>query len=98
MKSADQSLHPLNDRTLEEAVLGAALLEAPALRIIQESFGSQVDIFHFPAHQHVYRAILELQRKGLDVDFATVVNELQKAGCTLPHSASQSLVEVKLLV
>jgi replicative DNA helicase len=62
---------------LEEAVLGAIMLEkdklAEVLEIIQSS-----DCFYVDANQKIYAAIRRLFDKGMPVDLLTVTDELRK--------------------
>ncbi|HEX7413003.1 MAG TPA: replicative DNA helicase [Bacteroidia bacterium] len=63
---------------LEEAVLGAMMLE-------KESLSNVIDIlkpeaFYKPAHQSIYRAILDLFNNSEPVDLLTVTSQLKKNG------------------
>ena len=63
---------------LEEAVLGAAMLDKDALPVI-------IDIlrpasFYSDAHQLIYKAMLRLFEKSQPVDLLTVSEELKKSG------------------
>ena len=64
---------------LEAAVLGAALLEAPAQRTLLMTLATE-DVFYTPAHQQVYLAIRDLVRRGDQVDLLTVVQQLGRRG------------------
>ena len=64
---------------LEVAVLGAALLEAPAQRTLLVTLATE-DVFYTPAHQQVYLAIRDLVRQGDQVDLLTVVQQLTRRG------------------
>ena len=63
---------------LEEAVLGAMLLEKEALSVIIDIL--KPESFYKPAHQSVYRAILSLFNNSEPVDILTVTQELRKTG------------------
>ncbi|MCS6968546.1 MAG: replicative DNA helicase [Cytophagales bacterium] len=63
---------------LEEAVLGALMLERNALTEIAEIL--QPEAFYKEAHQAIYRAILALFNKSEPVDLLTVVNQLRSQG------------------
>lgn len=69
---------PPQANELEEAVLGAVMLEkdklAEVLEIIQSS-----DCFYVDAHQKIYAAIRRLFDKGMPVDLLTVTDELRKS-------------------
>lgn len=63
---------------LEEAILGALMLEKQAI----ESVGSYLKAEHFysEAHQLIYKAITALQAKAEPIDMRTVVNQLRVSG------------------
>ncbi|MCU4175241.1 replicative DNA helicase [Carboxylicivirga sp. N1Y90] len=61
---------------LEEAVLGALLLEKDAF--VQVSELLKPDHFYKEAHQHIYQAIMNLEANEQPVDMLTVTQELKK--------------------
>ncbi len=63
---------------LEEAVLGALMLDKDALPVILDIVRSES--FYSDAHQMIYRAMLRLFEKSQPVDLLTVTEELKKAG------------------
>lgn len=63
---------------LEEAVLGAMMLEKEALSQVIDIL--KPDSFYKPAHQAVYRAIVELFKNSEPVDILTVTTQLKKTG------------------
>ena len=63
---------------LEEAVLGALMLEKDALTIVIEIL--QVESFYKESHQKIYEAILQLFDNSEPVDILTVTNQLRKNG------------------
>jgi len=63
---------------LEEAVLGALLLEKDALTIVIEILRPKS--FYKEAHERIYSAIERLFQKSEPVDILTVTNELKKTG------------------
>lgn len=63
---------------LEEAVLGAILLEKDALNTVMADLKKEV--FYKDAHQMIYEAILDLFAQSLPVDLLTVTNQLRKDG------------------
>lgn len=69
---------PPQANELEEAVLGALMLEkdkmAEVLEIIQSS-----ECFYVNAHQKIYAAIRRLFDKGMPVDLLTVTEELRRS-------------------
>ena len=64
---------------LETAVLGAALLEAPAQRILLTLLPDE-QVFYATAHQQVYLAIRDLVAEGQQADQLTVTRQLSKRG------------------
>ncbi len=62
---------------LEEAVLGALMLERGALNAVVEFL--KPEHFYAEAHQEIYRAIVELFKGSEPVDMRTVVNQLRKS-------------------
>jgi replicative DNA helicase len=63
---------------LEEAVLGAVMLEKDKLAEVLEIIQAQ-DCFYVDAHQKIYGAIRRLFDKGMPVDLLTVTDELRKS-------------------
>ena len=63
---------------LEEAVLGAVMLDKNALTIILDIL--QPDSFYLEAHQHIYRAMRRLFERSQPIDLLTVMEELKKSG------------------
>src|ERR1700741_4337264 len=63
---------------LEEAVLGAIMLEKEALSVVIDIL--KPESFYKPAHQHIYKAITELFNSSERVDILTVTNYLKKSG------------------
>lgn len=63
---------------LEEAVLGAMMLEKEALSTVIDIL--KPEAFYKPAHQSVYRAIVDLFNESEPVDILTVTNRLKKNG------------------
>jgi replicative DNA helicase len=64
---------------LEEAVLGAAMLEKAAVRVVLGIVKSE-DFFYKPSHQAVFKAINELFHAGKPVDILTVTVQLRENG------------------
>lgn len=65
-------------RELEEAVLGALMLEKDAYSQVSDIL--KPDSFYDSIHQIIYRAIVTLASKQAPVDMLTVVEELKKSG------------------
>ncbi|MFM8448886.1 MAG: replicative DNA helicase [Haliscomenobacter sp.] len=63
---------------LEEAVLGAIMLEKDALSVIIDIL--RADSFYLDAHQFIFKAMLRLFERSYPVDLLTVTEELKKAG------------------
>ena len=63
---------------LEEAVLGALMLDKEALTIVLDIIRS--DSFYVDAHQLIYKAMLRLFEKSQPIDLLTVTEELKKTG------------------
>ncbi len=61
---------------LEEAVLGAILLERDAFSTVSEIL--KADCFYKEAHQHIYEAITNLFTRQEPVDMLTVTEELRR--------------------
>ncbi len=69
---------PPQANELEEAVLGAVMLEKDKLAEVLEIIQS-ADCFYVDAHQKIYAAIRRLFDKGMPVDLLTVTEELRKS-------------------
>ncbi|HYC86537.1 MAG TPA: DnaB-like helicase N-terminal domain-containing protein, partial [Chryseosolibacter sp.] len=63
---------------LEEAVLGALMLEKNALNAVVEFL--KPEHFYVDAHKEIYQAIIDLFKASEPVDMRTVVNQLRKNG------------------
>src|SRR5689334_15566516 len=63
---------------LEEAVLGALMIEKDALTTVVDILKPQS--FYTEAHQRIYNAILVLFKESQPVDMLTVVSQLRKTG------------------
>jgi len=63
---------------LEEAVLGALMLEKDALNTVAEIL--RPETFYKESHQRIYTAIQKLFNKSEPVDILTVTNELKNSG------------------
>jgi replicative DNA helicase len=67
---------PPQARDLEEAVLGALMLEKNALNAVVEFL--KAEHFYADAHKEIYQAIIDLFKASEPVDMRTVVNQLRK--------------------
>jgi replicative DNA helicase len=63
---------------LEEAVLGALMLDREALPVVMDILRS--DSFYLEAHQHIYKSVIKLFERSNPVDLLTVTEELRKSG------------------
>ncbi|MCC5937024.1 MAG: replicative DNA helicase [Lunatimonas sp.] len=63
---------------LEEAVLGALMLEKDALTAVVDILSA--DSFYKDSHKVIYEAILDLFNEGEPIDILTVTNQLRKNG------------------
>mgnify|MGYP002779214181 FL=1 len=70
---------PPHDLPLEAAVLGAALLEARALRKALELL-ADADIFYQPGHWLIWEAARTVFQAGQQVDMLTVMRQMREAG------------------
>src|SRR5687767_8245683 len=66
---------PPQAKELEEAVLGAIVLEKGAFDIVIEIL--KAECFYVDSHQRVFRAMQGLQQKNSPIDLLTVVEELK---------------------
>jgi replicative DNA helicase len=67
---------PPQARDLEEAVLGAIMLEKNAFDSASEVL--KPECFYVDAHQRIFAAMIGLQSKSMPIDILTVVEELRK--------------------
>jgi replicative DNA helicase len=77
---------------LEEAVLGALMLDREALPVVMDIL--RPESFYHEAHQHVYRAVVRLFERSNPVDILTVTEELRKTGELEKVGGSYYLVEL----
>lgn len=66
---------PPQAKDLEEAVLGAIMLEKSAFDTVVELL--KPECFYVEAHQRIYRSMQSLQQKNQPIDILTVVEELK---------------------
>ena len=77
---------------LEEAVLGALMLDKDALPAVMDIL--RPESFYTEAHQAIYKAITELFRGSKPIDLLTVTEELRKMGAIETIGGSYHLVEL----
>ena len=83
---------PPQARELEEAVLGALMLEKDAYSIVGEIL--RPESFYDPTHQLVYGAIQGLSMQQKPVDVLTVVEELKRRGELEPAGGALYIAEL----
>ncbi|MFP5041926.1 replicative DNA helicase [Parasediminibacterium sp. JCM 36343] len=66
---------PPQARELEEAVLGAIMLEKGAFDVVSEIL--KPECFYVEAHEHIFRCMMSLEQKSQPIDILTVVEELR---------------------
>src|SRR3569832_159348 len=66
---------PPQAKDLEEAVLGAIMLEKSAFDTVVDIL--KPECFYVESHQRIYRAMQGLQQKNQPIDILTVVEELK---------------------
>jgi replicative DNA helicase len=67
---------PPQARDLEEAILGAIMLEKNAFDTASEIL--KPECFYVDGHQRIFSAMMGLQQKNMPIDILTVVEELRK--------------------
>ena len=72
-----QGRMPPQARELEEAVLGALMLDREAIMVIMDIL--QPESFYSDAHQNIYRAIIGLFNSNEPIDMLTVTETMRKA-------------------
>jgi len=68
---------PPQSKDLEEAVLGALMIESKAIYAVVEYL--EPDVFYVNAHQLIYKAILELHNSNMGIDILTVTDKLRSS-------------------
>jgi len=66
---------PPQARELEEAILGAIMLEKGAFDTVSEILTPEC--FYVEAHEHIFRCMMSLEQKSQPIDILTVVEELR---------------------
>jgi len=67
---------PPQSRNLEEAILGAIMLEKDSVMLAAQLL--QPEMFYVDAHQEIFKAILQLFRESQPIDLLTVMDQLTK--------------------
>ena len=74
----DQRLPP-HDLAAEQSMLGGMLLSEQAIPAVLAVLAGEQDLYR-PAHQTIYRRIVEMHQRGTPADAITVAAELQRRG------------------
>ncbi len=83
---------PPQAKNLEEAVLGAIMLERDALTVVMDILRS--DSFYSNAHQVIFKAMIRLFERSHPIDMLTVTEELKKEGDLEAAGGPYYLVEL----
>jgi replicative DNA helicase len=70
---------PPQAKELEEAVLGAIMLEKSAFDTLTDT-NLKPECFYVEAHQIIFTAMRDMQQRGIPIDILTVVEELKRVG------------------
>jgi replicative DNA helicase len=68
---------PPQAKELEEAVLGAIMLEKSAFDSLVDT-NLKPECFYVEAHQTIFTAMMDMQQRGIPIDILTVVEELKR--------------------
>jgi len=68
---------PPQAKELEEAVLGAIMLEKSAFDSLIDT-NLKPECFYVEAHQTIFKAMQDMQQRGIPIDILTVVEELKR--------------------
>ncbi|MDE3235317.1 MAG: replicative DNA helicase [Bacteroidota bacterium] len=68
---------PPQAKELEEAVLGAIMLEKSAFDSVIDT-NLKAECFYVEAHQIIFKAMQDMQQRGIPIDILTVVEELKR--------------------
>ncbi|HMR92039.1 MAG TPA: DnaB-like helicase N-terminal domain-containing protein, partial [Chitinophagaceae bacterium] len=68
---------PPQARELEEAVLGAILLEKGAFDTVTDA-NLKPECFYVEAHQIIFKSMQNMQQRSIPIDILTLVEELKK--------------------
>ncbi|MGW1374768.1 DnaB-like helicase N-terminal domain-containing protein [Streptomyces sp. NPDC002446] len=69
-----------NSHEAEQIVLGAVMVDAAVLPEIEEELGQDPAVFYRPAHETIWRAILELVAGGIPPSPIVLADTLDKPG------------------
>jgi len=77
---------------LEEAVLGAVMLDRDAFGLVSELLRPQH--FYLDAHQHIFQACADLSNRSVPIDLLTLTEELKRLGTLDAIGSGYYLVEL----
>lgn len=77
-RNTSKALLPPHDEDLEQAILGAILIDKDSLLKIYKDF--RPDIFYKESHQLIAESILKLHNEARKVDLLTILNDLKSIG------------------
>ncbi|WP_284149618.1 replicative DNA helicase, partial [Escherichia coli] len=77
---------------MEEAVLGAVMLDREAFGIVCELL--RPEHFYLDSHQHIFRSICDLANRSCPIDLLTVTEELKRNGTLDSVGGGYYLVEL----
>ena len=77
---------------LEEAVLGAIMLDRDAFGVVSEML--KPEHFYLESHQHIFRACTDMVNRGVPIDLLTVTEELSRIGTLDAVGGGYYLVEL----
>jgi replicative DNA helicase len=77
---------------LEEAVLGAVMLDREAFGCVSELLRPQH--FYLDAHQHIFKACLDMSNRSVPIDLLTLTEELKRLGTLDAIGGGYYLVEL----
>jgi hypothetical protein len=82
---------PPQDLAIEEAVLGAVILEKGAQSVFSYLLPEH---FHSDAHRRIYEACINLKKEGKPIDMRTVVVELRRTGSLEVIGGAYAIAEI----
>jgi replicative DNA helicase len=84
---------PPHSKDLEKAILGAIIVENGSITNVLEIIKTP-EVFYVPAHQEIFKAMLELYNASDAIDFLTVVQQLNKHAVLGPSGGPGYIVEL----
>lgn len=87
-----KSLPNPHDKAMEQAVLGAILIEKPALEVVIGFL--KPEHFYFDSHCRIYEAIIEMTTKDLPIDILTVTQYMRAQGTLETAGGAYGITEL----